>query len=179
MRIGVAGETESEVESIESGFRSSDSGPFPDPFGDVRSFSDTRWLRGSFSRISPHRSFKSRWRLMQRLLMILLPQRELPCCYKSPDWFDEHGLQTHAKSQAIRPRRWQFRDSKRRPVHYSQIMIDAPDAPESQQQPSPPRAFTQGVGTVFQFGGVVLFVLSMFDCCTSSLLGKPAMTHQQ
>ena len=28
-------------------------------------------------------------------------------------------------------------------------------------------------------GGVVLFVLSMFVCCTSSLLGKPAMTHQQ
>jgi hypothetical protein len=36
----------------------------------------------------------------------------------------------------------------------------------------PPRAFTQGVGTVFQFVGVLLFVASMFVCCGSSLISK-------
>src|SRR5438045_3586837 len=38
--------------------------------------------------------------------------------------------------------------------------------------PPPPRAFTQGVGTVFQFVGVGLFLASMFICCGSSLLSK-------
>lgn len=37
---------------------------------------------------------------------------------------------------------------------------------------SPPRAFTQGVGTVFQFLGVILFLLMMFICCGSGLLSK-------
>jgi len=46
-------------------------------------------------------------------------------------------------------------------------MSDAPVAP-----PSPPRAFTQGVGTVFQFTGGVLFLVMTFICCASSLLGK-------
>lgn len=41
----------------------------------------------------------------------------------------------------------------------------------------PPRAFTQGVGTVFQFVGVTLFVISMFTCCSTSLLSKDAATH--
>jgi lysylphosphatidylglycerol synthetase-like protein (DUF2156 family) len=36
----------------------------------------------------------------------------------------------------------------------------------------PPRAFTQGVGTVFQFSGVTLFLLMMSVCCLSSLLSK-------
>ena len=38
--------------------------------------------------------------------------------------------------------------------------------------PPPPRAFTQGVGTVYQFVGVSLFLLSMAVCCGSSLLSK-------
>src|SRR3954452_1347701 len=41
----------------------------------------------------------------------------------------------------------------------------------SKQSP-PPRAFTQGVGTVFQFTGVLLFVGFMFVCCASSFLSK-------
>ena len=36
----------------------------------------------------------------------------------------------------------------------------------------PPRAFTQGVGTVFQVGGVTLFLVMMSVCCLSSLLSK-------
>jgi hypothetical protein len=36
----------------------------------------------------------------------------------------------------------------------------------------PPRAFTQGVGTVFQFVGVLLFLASMFVCCGSGLISK-------
>jgi lysylphosphatidylglycerol synthetase-like protein (DUF2156 family) len=37
---------------------------------------------------------------------------------------------------------------------------------------SPPLAFTQGVGTVFQFTGVILFLAMSVICCSSSLLGK-------
>jgi hypothetical protein len=36
----------------------------------------------------------------------------------------------------------------------------------------PPRAFTQGVGTVFQIVGVSLFLVMMFICCGSALLSK-------
>lgn len=36
--------------------------------------------------------------------------------------------------------------------------------------PTPPRAFTQGVGTVYQFVGVLLFVAMMGICCGSALL---------
>ena len=43
--------------------------------------------------------------------------------------------------------------------------------------PPPPHAFTQGVGTVFQFVGVTLFVISMFTCCSTSLLSKDTATH--
>ena len=43
--------------------------------------------------------------------------------------------------------------------------------------PPPKHAFTQGVGTVFQFVGVGLFVISMFTCCCTSLLSKDAATH--
>ena len=42
-------------------------------------------------------------------------------------------------------------------------------------QPSPtppPRAFTQGVGLVFQFVGVILFLVMFLTCCGSSLLSK-------
>jgi hypothetical protein len=41
----------------------------------------------------------------------------------------------------------------------------------------PPHAFAQGVGTVFQFVGVTLFLISMFVCCATSLLSKDAATH--
>jgi hypothetical protein len=47
----------------------------------------------------------------------------------------------------------------------------APPAPPSQ------RPFTQGVATVFQFVGVGLFLISMFICCSSSLLSKDSATH--
>ena len=35
----------------------------------------------------------------------------------------------------------------------------------------------QGVGTIFQFTGVIFFVASMFVCCSSSLLSKETATH--
>jgi hypothetical protein len=41
----------------------------------------------------------------------------------------------------------------------------------------PPRAFAQGVGTVFQFVGVILFLSSMFLCCGTSFLGKQTATR--
>jgi hypothetical protein len=44
--------------------------------------------------------------------------------------------------------------------------------PQPQPPDPPPRAFTQGVGTVFQFIGVTLFLASMFVCCGSSLFSK-------
>src|SRR5436309_10396364 len=44
------------------------------------------------------------------------------------------------------------------------------------EQP-PPRAFTQGLGLVFQVVGVLLFLASMFICCGSSLLSKDWATH--
>jgi len=51
--------------------------------------------------------------------------------------------------------------------------------PSSPTDPPPPRAFTQGVGTVFQFVGVILFVASMFVCCGSSLVSKEvAQRHE-
>ncbi|HEV8291387.1 MAG TPA: hypothetical protein VGP94_05670 [Tepidisphaeraceae bacterium] len=48
---------------------------------------------------------------------------------------------------------------------------------QSGQQPNrsetpPPRAFTQGVGTVFQFAGGILFIALSLACCGSGLLGK-------
>jgi hypothetical protein len=48
---------------------------------------------------------------------------------------------------------------------------------ESPQSTPPPRAFTQGVGTVFQLFGVPLFLVMMFVCCSSSLLSKDTATH--
>ena len=50
-------------------------------------------------------------------------------------------------------------------------MIENIDSTPSPDEP-PPRAFTQGVGTVFQVGGVTLFLLMMGICCLSSLLSK-------
>ena len=45
--------------------------------------------------------------------------------------------------------------------------------------PPPPRAFTQGVGQVFQFVGVILFLVMFFTCCGSSLLSKDWATRSQ
>jgi uncharacterized membrane protein len=47
--------------------------------------------------------------------------------------------------------------------------------PEPHQPPT--HAFTQGTGTVFQFVGVTLFLISMFTCCCTSLLSKDTATH--
>jgi len=41
---------------------------------------------------------------------------------------------------------------------------------ESESQQSPPRAFTQGVGTVYQVVGATLFLVMMFVCCGSGLM---------
>jgi hypothetical protein len=49
-------------------------------------------------------------------------------------------------------------------------MPESSDIP--QPQGPPPRAFTQGVGTVYQFCGVILFLVMMFVCCGSALLSK-------
>jgi hypothetical protein len=53
-------------------------------------------------------------------------------------------------------------------------MPDIPGPPIPHERPfsSPPRAFTQGVGTLFQFVGVSLFLVMMSVCCLSSLLSK-------
>jgi hypothetical protein len=50
-----------------------------------------------------------------------------------------------------------------------------PPPPES----PPPRAFTQGVGLVFQFVGVILFLVMFFTCCGSSLLSKDWATRSE
>jgi hypothetical protein len=42
---------------------------------------------------------------------------------------------------------------------------------------APPRAFTQGVGQVYQVVGVLLFLSMMFVCCGSSLLSKDWATR--
>src|SRR5688572_31053691 len=47
-----------------------------------------------------------------------------------------------------------------------------PSPPPVDARPPPPRAFTQGLGQVFQGIGVVLFVVMFFICCGSSLLSK-------
>jgi hypothetical protein len=46
---------------------------------------------------------------------------------------------------------------------------------EPNPQP-PPRAFGQGVGTVYQAVGIVLFLGSIFVCCGSSLMSKATAT---
>lgn len=45
-----------------------------------------------------------------------------------------------------------------------------PDIPTAAKPP--PRAFTQGVGSVYQVFGVTLFLVSMSVCCGSSLISK-------
>src|SRR5438477_12049458 len=55
--------------------------------------------------------------------------------------------------------------------------INYPSLSQPPPPASPPRAFTQGVGTVFQFAGVILFIVSMFVCCASSLLSRETAMH--
>ena len=43
--------------------------------------------------------------------------------------------------------------------------------------PPPPRAFSQGVGTVFQTAGVTLFLIFTFVCCGSALRSKQWATR--
>src|SRR5215217_3420222 len=61
-----------------------------------------------------------------------------------------------------------------RPLHSRRLMSDELPLRGSETEAPPPRAFTQGVGTVFQFVGVLLFVGTMFVCCGSSLVSKDA-----
>jgi hypothetical protein len=53
-----------------------------------------------------------------------------------------------------------------------------PDASPTPDAP-PPRAFTQGVGLVFQFVGVLMFLVMFFICCGSSLLSKDWATRSE
>ncbi len=55
------------------------------------------------------------------------------------------------------------------------------ESPPATTRPSsvPPRAFTQGVGTVFQIVGVVLFLYMTFSCCGSGLLSREWATQPQ
>lgn len=51
--------------------------------------------------------------------------------------------------------------------------VPPPRAADAQRPAQPvPRAFTQGVGTLYQFAGVTLFAASMLICCGSSLVSK-------
>ena len=57
----------------------------------------------------------------------------------------------------------------------SEDPINPTASPDNPVQP--PRAFTQGLGQVFQVIGVVLFLAMMSVCCGSSLLSKDFATH--
>lgn len=50
--------------------------------------------------------------------------------------------------------------------------LENPDSPTNATAVSPPRAFTQGVGTVFQFTGIMLFLLMLCTCFLSGLLSR-------
>jgi len=52
-----------------------------------------------------------------------------------------------------------------------------PSSSEPSKTNPPPRAFTQGLGLVFQIVGCTLFLLFMFVCCGSTLLNKDFATH--
>jgi hypothetical protein len=51
------------------------------------------------------------------------------------------------------------------------------DAANSAPASPPPRAFTQGVGTIFQFLGVTIFLGFFFTCCLSGLLSRDVATQ--
>lgn len=53
------------------------------------------------------------------------------------------------------------------------------DPPANPTAAPPPRAFTQGVGTVFQVVGVLLFLAGMFVCCASGLVSKETATRTE
>src|SRR6187455_1221047 len=55
--------------------------------------------------------------------------------------------------------------------------MDSPAPPPKADDTPPPRAFSQGLGTVFQFVGVLMFLGMSFVCCGSSLLSKETATH--
>lgn len=54
----------------------------------------------------------------------------------------------------------------------------SPASGSTPPEQSPPRAFTQGVGTLYQFVGVILFLASMSVCCGSSLFSKDVAARQ-
>ena len=57
-------------------------------------------------------------------------------------------------------------------------MTDTPGPPATPPNTEPPpRAFTQGLGLVFQVVGVLMFLSMMFVCCGSSLLNKDFALH--
>src|SRR3954471_7314585 len=56
-------------------------------------------------------------------------------------------------------------------------MAEPPPPPTPPPPPPPPRAFTQGVGLVFQVAGVLTFFAMSFVCCGSSLLSKDWATQ--
>lgn len=58
-------------------------------------------------------------------------------------------------------------------------MSDVPETGEPLLDTPPPRAFSQGVGTVFQFVGVLLFLAMMFTCCGSGLLSREWATRDE
>ena len=53
-----------------------------------------------------------------------------------------------------------------------------PPPPQPSPPPSPPpRAFTQGVGLLFQWVGVGMFLASFFTCCASGLISRDRATQ--
>src|SRR5688572_29235970 len=58
-------------------------------------------------------------------------------------------------------------------------MSEAEPARGDEKTLTPPRAFAQGVGQVYQVVGVVLFVTLMLVCCGSSLLSKDWATRTE
>jgi hypothetical protein len=54
--------------------------------------------------------------------------------------------------------------------------MESPQAPIPSVDP-PPRAFAQGVGTVFQVAGVLVFLYASFSCCGSGLLSREWATQ--
>jgi hypothetical protein len=53
--------------------------------------------------------------------------------------------------------------------------MESPQAPTAVDPP--PRAFAQGVGTVFQVAGVLVFLYASFSCCGSGLLSREWATQ--
>ena len=55
--------------------------------------------------------------------------------------------------------------------------MSEPAPPTPQTSSPPPRAFTQGVGLLFQWVGVTLFLAAFFVCCASSLISRDRATQ--